>query len=157
MMTRNLLVLINAHSAELILYYGGCIVIIAAVIIVMAILKNKTKKELRPATVKKSCIKAKVVAEKVLADKKNLKVLAGARLLKLNKYVANAFWYAFQIADTKKDIVFEGISATLDGLSSQLVKEANNGYITEEEYEAQIRNAIDVLNSVVEKIKALEA
>lgn len=153
----NLLVLINAHRAELILYYGGCLAVIVAVLIAMAILKNKTKKELRPATVKKSCVKAKVIAEKVLADKKNLKVLGGARLLKLNKYVANAFWYAFQIADTKKDLVFEGISGTLDSLSSQLVKEANNGYISEEEYETQIRSAIDVLNSVIEKINSLDA
>ena len=150
------MLLMSTRMADALLHYGICLLVILIALSVMAVLKNKTKKELRPATVKKSCVKAKVIAEKVLADKKNLKVLAGARLLKLNKYVANSFWYAFQIADTKKNLVFEGISSTLDSLSSQLVKEANNGYITEEEYEAQVRNAIDVLNSVVEKINSLE-
>ena len=151
------LLLMSTRTADTLLHYGVCALVILIALIAMGIMKNKTKKELRPAMVKKSCVKAKVVAERVLADKKNIKVLAGTRLLKLNKYVANAFWYAFQIADTKKDLVFEGIASKLDALSSQLVKEANNGYISEEEYETLVRNAIDVLNSAVEKINSLDA
>ena len=150
------MLLMSTRTADALLHYGICVLVILIALIVMGIIKNKTKKELRPATVKKSCVKAKVVAENVLADKKNLKVLAGTRLLKLNKYVANAFWYAFQIADTKKDLVFEGLASKLDALSFELVKEANNGYITEEEYETQVRNAINVLDSVIEKINSLE-
>lgn len=151
------ILLMSTRTADALLHYGICVLVILIALIVMGIMKDKTKKELRPATVKKSCVKAKVVAEKVLADKKNLKVLAGTRLLKLNKYVANAFWYAFQIADTKKDLVFEGLASKLDALSLELVKEANNGYITEEEYETLVRKAIEVLDSVIEKINALNA
>lgn len=151
------MLLMSTRTADALLHYGVCVLVILIALIVMGIMKNKTKKELRPDTVKKSCVKAKVVAEKVLADKKNLKVLAGTRLLKLNKYVANAFWYAFQIADTKKDIVFEGLASKLDALSSELVKEANNGYITEEEYEMHVRKAIEVLDSVIVKINSLAA
>ena len=151
------MLLMSTRTADALLHYGVCVLVILIALIVMGIMKNKTKKELRPDTVKKSCVKAKVVAEKVLADKKNLKVLAGTRLLKLNKYVANAFWYAFQIADTKKDLVFEGLASKLDALSSELVKEANNGYITEEEYEMNVRKAIEVLDSVIVKINSLAA
>lgn len=149
------MLLISAAAAKNCLYYGGCILVIIVALIVMGAMKSKTKKELRPATVKKSCVKAKVVAEKILADNKNVKVLAGARLLQLNKYVASAFWYAFQIADVKKDLVFEGIASSLDALSSELVKEANNGYMSEEEYETHVRNAIGVLNANIEKINSL--
>ena len=151
------MLLMSTRTADALLHYGVCVLVILIALIVMGIMKNKTKKELRPDTVKKSCVKAKVVAEKVLADKKNLKVLAGTRLLKLNKYVANAFWYAFQIADTKKDLVFEGLASKLDALSSELVKEANNGYITEEEYEMHVKKAIEVLDSVIVKINSLAA
>jgi hypothetical protein len=136
------------------LYYGACIAVILVALIVMAIIKNKTKKEMRPAFVKKSCVNAKVVAEKILGEK-SIKMLAATKLLHLNKYVANAFWLAFQIGDVKKDIVFEGIANTLDKLSSELVKESNNGYISKEEFESCIKNAIDVLNGVIEKIDSL--
>lgn len=149
------LLLMSEKMADALLHYGVCTIIILIALIIMGIMKNKTKKELRASTVKKSCVKAKVVAEKALAEKNNLKVLAGTRLLKVNKYVASAFWYAFQIADTKKDIVFEGIASSLDALSSKLVKEANNGYISEEEYESYVRNAITVLDTAIAKIDAL--
>ncbi|MBQ8429456.1 MAG: hypothetical protein IJX30_05120 [Clostridia bacterium] len=149
------LLLVSDNFAKNCLYYGACIAIIIAALIIMGAMKSKTKKEMRPASVKKACVKAKVCAEKILAEK-SVKMLAGTKLLRLNKYVANAFWLAFQIAENRKDIVFEGIAGTLDGLSSTLVKESNNGYLSQEEFETCVRGAIETLNVVIEKIAALE-
>lgn len=152
MMTNVLL--ISANAAKNCLYYGSCALIIIVALIVMGIMKSKTKKEMRPITVKKACQKAKDYAEKILSEK-SVKMLAGTKLLRLNKYVAHAFWLAFQIADTKKDIVFEGIAGSLDKLSSALVKESNNGYISEEEFETCVQGAVGVLESAIEKIDGL--
>ena len=150
----NLLLAISENVAKNCLYYGACVAIIIAALIIMGAMKSKTKKEMSPESVKKACVKAKVCAEKILAEKA-IKMLAGTKLLRLNKHVANAFWLAFQIADNKKDIVFEGIAGTLDGLSSTLVKESNNGYLSEEEFNACVRGAIDTLNGVIEKVGCL--
>ena len=147
--------LVSANVAKICLYYGGCALVILLVLIIMALMKGKTKSEMRLETIRKSCVKAKVVAEQILSDKGNVKVLAGSRLLYLKKFVANAFWYAFQIADSKKDIVCEGIANTLDALSTELVKESGNGYITEEEFEALVKRSIDTLGDIVERINGL--
>ncbi len=146
--------LISENFVKNCLYYGGCLAIILVALIVMGALKSKTKKEMRSATVKKSCVKAKVVAEKLLADgnKKSTMFLASSKLLHLNKYVADAFWYAFQIADTKKDLFFDGVAGKLDALSTELVKESNNGYISEEEYEDIVRKVLIVLEDVIARI-----
>lgn len=150
----NLLLAISENVAKNCLYYGACVAIIIAALIVMGAMKSKTKKEMRPEAVKKACVKAKVCADKILAEK-SVKMLAAARLLRLNKHVANAFWLAFQIADNKKDIVFEGIAGTLDGLSSTLVKESNNGYLSEEEFNSCVMVVLNTLNGVIEKVDSL--
>ncbi len=145
--------LISATLVQNCLYYGGCGLIILTTLVVMGIMKSKTKKEMRASSVKKSCVKAKTVAEKILQEKRSAKFLAGSKLAYLNKFVEEAFWLAFQIADTKKDLFFEGVAGTLDGLSSELAREANNGYLSQEEYEKTVKDAIAILQGVIAKVE----
>ena len=73
--------LISAADAKLILSYGICLVIILLALIVMAALKRNTQKEMRPESVKKSCLKAKKYAEGLLEQNKGEQLLLGATKL----------------------------------------------------------------------------
>ena len=73
----------------------------------------------------------------------------------MSAYIADAAWYAFQIVNAKKDIVFEGIANGLDALSSELATEAENGYVPANEYEAHVEKAIAELQSTVEKLDTI--
>lgn len=148
--------LISATDARLILSYGLCAAIIAAALIIIAALKRHTKKQMRPEAVKKSCVKAKKYAAGLLVQHKGTQMLLGAtKLAKLNAYISEAAWLAFQIVEAKKDIVFEGIAGTLDGLATEVSKESENGYIPAEEYEADVKKAIAGLDGVIAKIDTL--
>lgn len=150
--------LMSSEGIRLCLEYGLCLVIIVVALIAIGFLKRRTKKEMRAETVKKSCLKAKAYAEEILNDgeHKGAHMLLGStRLAHLSAHVSDAAWYAFQIVNVKKDIVFEGIANALDVLASELATEAENGYIPVKEYEACIKKAIAELNSAVAKLDTL--
>lgn len=145
--------LISAADAKLILAYGICLVIILLALIVMAALKRNTQKEMRPESVKKSCLKAKKYAEGLLEQNKGEQLLLGAtKFMRLDGYISDAAWLAYQIVEVKKDIVFEGIANTLDGLATSVSKESENGYIPKAEYEADVKEVIAVLDGIIAKL-----
>ena len=148
----------SPEGIRLCMYYGVCAALIVVGLIVIAARKRKQKKQLRAETVKKYCLKAKAHAEKSLAlqEHKNIQAMFGStKLLALSNHVAEAAWYAFQIAETKGEIVFSGIANELDSLASSLAKESEMGYIPAAEFEKQTRKAIDGLNATLEKLNAL--
>ena len=79
-------------------------------------------------------------------------ILASPKLSRLSSQVANAAWYAFQIVDAKKDIVFEGIANEIDKLATELSTESEDGYIPVEEYKEYLEKTVTGLESIVEKI-----
>lgn len=149
-----LLLTLSSESAKLLLQYGIYAAIILVGILCIMLVKRKTKNELKAECVKKRCAKAKKYAFSVLKkDRKSSHlVLASTKLLKLNNYVANAAWSAYQIADVKKDIVFEGIADSLNTLAITLMKESEDGYIPYTELEAEVNAAIKDLDTIVAKI-----
>lgn len=149
---------ITPEVAKLCLYYGGCLAAVVVALVVIGCIKRKTKKEMRAETVKNSCIKAKEYAEEVLnsGENKGTHILLGStKLAYLSNKIADAAWYAFQIAQVKKDILFEGIANGLDALSSELFIESEDGYIPAETYRDYIQKAIDGLNAAIVKLDAL--
>ena len=150
--------LMSSEAIRLLLEYGLCLIIIVSALIAIGFVKRKTKKEMRAETVKKSCLKAVKYAEEILNDgehKSTHMLLGSTKLAHLSAYIADAAWYAFQIVNAKKDIVFEGIANGLDALSSELATEAENGYVPANEYEAHVEKAIAELQSTVEKLDTI--
>lgn len=150
--------LMSSEGIRLCLEYALCLLIIVAALIAIAFMKRKTKKEMRAETVKESCVKALKYAESILGDgeHKNTHILLGStKLAHLSAHIADAAWYAFQIVQAKKDIVFEGIANGLDTLASELATESENGYIPAGEYETYVKKAIKELTSTVEKLDTL--
>ncbi len=145
----------SAEVMRLVLYYGICFGVILLALIVLALLKHKTKREMRAETIKKRCEKARAYAQRLLDDKKRAVLLGATKLMKLDSLVEEAAWLAFQSFDRKKDIRFEGIANGLDGLATAISEESGNGYISTAEYEATLRNAIAALDDAVEKLNAL--
>lgn len=149
--------LIAAKTAKLLLAYGAYAAVILVALLLIGTSRRKTKKEMRPQTVKSRCVKAKKYAEKILSSPYNgaNTLLGASKLLRLNGYVSDAAWLAFQIVGAKKDIIFEGIANALDGLATRLVKESSDGYVPAEEFEADVKNAIESLDSTIEKLDAI--
>ncbi len=147
--------LVAVSTLKLLLYYGVCFGTIFLVMIIIAIMKHKTKREMRAETIKKSCAKAKKYAQKLLDDKERIKLLGTTKLLKLTGFVEESAWLAFQAFEGKKDIVFEGLAGKLDGLANTLTEAASGGYIGTEDYEEQLRGTIDTLNTVIAKLDEL--
>lgn len=150
---------ISAEAAKLVLAYGVCAAIILAALILMGCMKRRTERQMRPASVKKACVKAKKFAEKSLQQHEKAKRLLGApRLYRLSALVADAVWLAFQIAENKRDILFDGIANGLDGLATSLATESEQGYLSTEEYETSIQAAIERLDTTIAKLeKMIEA
>ena len=88
---------------------------------------NPAKKE---AKISQSRLKAKKYAEEILDDGRHKgahMLLGSTKLAHLSGYIADAAWYAFQIVNAKKDIVFEGIANALDVLASDISTASENG------------------------------
>lgn len=150
--------LMSSEGIRLCLEYGLCLLIIVVALIAIGFLKRKTKKEMRAETVKASCLKAIKYAQSVLDDgehKGTHMLLGSTKLAHLSAYIADAAWYAFQIVQAKKDIVFEGIASGLDTLASELATESENGYIPANEYEAWVKKAIAELQAAVAKLDTI--
>ena len=159
-MTSGFLSVITPEVAKLCLYYGACFLVIVVGLIALGCIRRKTKKEMRAVTVKNSCQKAKAYAEEILnsGEHKGTHALLGStKLAHLSNRVADASWFAFQIVQMRKDILFEGIANDLDALASELTQEAQNGYIPAEEYESCIRQAIHRLDAAMKKLDELSA
>ena len=134
--------------------------IIVIALLAIAFLRRKTKKEMRAETVKKSCLKAKEYAEDIFGDVKHKGthiLLGSTRLGHLSGLITDASWYAFQIVNVKRDIVFEGIANSLDVLASELTTVAEDGYIPAGEYQACVKRAIGELELTITKLDAMIA
>ncbi len=152
-MISGLLLSLSATTAKLLLAYGTCVVIILAALIFMGFMKRHTKRQMRPVSVKKACVKAKKYAEESLEQHSGAKKLLGAtKLHRLSVLVAEAAWLSYQIVENKRDILFDGIAGGLDGLATSLEKESAQGYLPEEEYESTIKGAIALLDGTIEKL-----
>lgn len=149
----DLLLALSGENARLLLAYGACAAIIFAALIAMAFMKRQTKRQMRPVTVKKACVKAKKYAEESLSQNKNATKLLGAtKLLRLSVLVSDGAWLAYQIVENKRDILFDGIAGSLDGLATSLARDSEQGYLPDEEYEASVKAAIESLNATIAKL-----
>lgn len=138
---------------ELFLYYGVCVAIVFFVAVCIILLKLKTKREMRISTVRKHCVKARDYAESLLAEEKKKAGFAGSvRLMKLDSQIKEAAWLAFQIFEEKRDIAFKDITNMLDTLASTLAEEFSIVYVSGEDYQTDIQNAQEVLESVIVKL-----
>ena len=152
-----LLLAISAKAAKLILSYGICFAIILFGLILLALFKHRTKKEMRPQTIKACCQKAKKYAETLMAgrEKRGALLLASTKGMKLTAMVEEAAWLAFQVVEAKKDLVYEGLAGSLDGLATKLGNDFMQGYISAEEYERDLQTAINGLDAAVLKLNTL--
>lgn len=152
-----LLLSMSAKAARLILSYGICLVIILLGLILLAALKHKTKKEMRPQTIKACCQKAKKYAETLMTGrlKKGALLLVSTKGMKLTGMIEEAAWLAFQVVEAKKDLVYEGIANSLDGLATQLGNEFMQGYVSAEEYERDLQIAVNGLDAAICKLNTL--
>ncbi len=138
---------------EIFLYYGCCLAILLFVSVCIVLLKLKTKKEMRIPAVRKSCVKAKNYAEKLLAEEqKKAGFLGSMRLMKLDSRVKQAAWLAFQIFEGKRDIVFKDIANTLDTLATTLADELSIIYVSGEDYQTSVQNAVEILEEMIAKL-----
>lgn len=152
----NGLLAISSKGIDLILYYGGCALLFLLAIALFFVLKQKRKKDLKLSTLKKSCLKAKKYAEKLLHTKnEKISLLASSRLLRLSGMVEDATWYAYEISESKKDVSVEEIFKKLDSLASELVNESEDGYIPTAEYLADLERANVCLKEVLEELNTL--
>ncbi len=151
------LLIASAEIMKLLLYYGICAGAILLVCIVMALLKYKTKKEMRASGVKKHCVKTRACAQEWLENDERAGILAPAKLAKLNGLVEELAWLAFQIFEEKKDLAFEKIAGALDGLATDLAKESANGYVTDEAYKNSLQATIRTLDGVIAKLDGIIA
>ena len=139
------------------LLYGAIIVV---GLILLAATRRKTKKEVTSGWVKNRCERAKKYAVKLIAEgeKSGLSVWLGStKLMKLNDKLTDAAWAAYQIVEVKKDVVFEGIALTLDKLADGLSQETQNGYVSAEDFEKDVKKIIEGLDKAIEKIQKTAA
>lgn len=149
--------LISSAAAKLILHYGVCFAIILITVLALGFRKRRTKKELRFEFVKKQIVKSKTCAEKLLATKNKVPFLGSTKLLKLAASVEEATWYALQVVEVKKEMLFDGVANSLDALATRLVNTASEGYVSMQEFEESVTEAIRALDSAIEKVNAIIA
>ena len=138
--------------------YGLCLIVVLIAVIGIGFLKRRTKREMRAETVKKSCMKAKKYAEEILNEgehKGTYMLLGSTKLGHLSACVADAAWYAFQIVNVKRDIVYEEIASLLDSMATELSTQSENGYIPVGEYRTCVEKTIARLDVVMEKLDVL--
>lgn len=146
----------SAEGIMLAVYYGVCALVIIVALIITASLKRKQKKELSGEAVKKHCLKAKKIAEEMLDDGNGTNLLLGStKLLNLSKSVANASWYAFQIYEEKRDLLFEGIANSLDSISSELSADSEMGFVPKEAYLEDVKKTIEALDAAIAKVDSV--
>lgn len=152
--------LIAGETIQLLLEYGIYALIIIAALVVMGIIKRNIKEEMKPESVKRACQKAKTYAEG-LAKESETKVpsavLAATKLNKLKALVEEAAWLGYQIVESKKDIVIEGVAGSLDKLASSLDKVAEDGYVKGEAYVATLKDTIAGVDGAIAKLDKLLA
>lgn len=152
--------LITAQHLGVVLEYAVCFLIVIGALLALGFLRRRTKKEMRAEAVRKSCLKAKAYAEEILGDVKNkgaYMLLGSTKLGHLSGLIADACWYAYQIVNARRDIVFEGIATSLDTLASAISVESDDGYIPINEYQAYVKKAIGELEVVIEKLDGIIA
>ncbi len=140
------------------LEYALCFVIVVASIFCIALFKRRTKREMRAERVKESCIKAKKLAEEMVSDGKNkgtYMLLASTKLSHLSSLVADAAWYAYQIVNGKRNILYEGIATGLDVLATEISTASEDGYIPVKDYRACVEKAVNVLDATIAKIDSM--
>lgn len=150
--------LISSEGARLLLQYGGYLLVIVVGFVLIALVKRKAKKELTPEWVKSRCEKAQAYANKIISagERKGAFLLLGStKLIKLNSLITDAVWSAYQVAEKKKDLAFEGIANTLDALATDLVQEAENGYVPVEDFERDVQAILDGLAKAIDKLNAI--
>ena len=150
--------LISSETVKLLIQYGVYVAIIIVGTIAIGVCKSRAKRQLKPQSVKAACVKAKKFAEKAQGlDEAKLLLLGTSRLLKVKNKVEDAAWAAFQVVEAKKDIIFEGISGTLEGAANNLMKEVDSGFIAKTEYDNVLKGTISTLDEVIAKLdKMLE-
>ena len=149
--------LITSAGAKLILHYGVCFAIILVAVLALGFRKRRTRKELRFDFVKKQIVKSKTCAEKLLATKQKVPFLGSTKLLKLAASVEESTWYVLQVVEVKKEMLFDGVANSLDALATKLVNTASEGYVSMQEFEESVTNAIQVLDTAIEKVNAIIA
>lgn len=157
-MLYGLLTDVAVETLLLCLEYVICLIIIVVALLGMALFKRRTKKQMRAETVKKSCEKAKKAAEEMLDDGKNkgaYVLLAASKLAHLSLLVADAAWYAFQIVSAKKNILYEGIANSLDGVATELANASEEGYISVKDYQACLEKTIQTLDLAMAKLDSM--
>ena len=82
-------------------------------------------------------------------------MLGSTKLIKLNSLITDAVWSAYQVAEKKKDLAFEGIANTLDALATDLVQEAENGYVPVEDFERDVQAILDGLAKAIDKLNTI--
>ncbi len=150
--------LMAASTVMLCLEYVLCFALIIVSIIGIALLKRRTKKEMRAETVKGSCEKAKKYAEEMLDDGKNkgtYMLLAASKLSHLSGLISDAAWYAFQIVQGKRNILYEGIANELDVLASEIATASEDGYILWKDYQTCAQKAIKALDGAIAKLNTM--
>lgn len=145
--------LIAAATVEMIVGYSICGAIIVVGLIAIGVVKGRTKRQMRPQSIKCVCLKAKKYATEISGiEEKSMLLLALPKIRKLKNLVVNASWRAFQAAEAKKDLFFEGISDSLDATANYLVKASETGYMSKAEYDEAIAHTISTLDAAVEKL-----
>ncbi len=150
--------LISSQSAKLLLQYSGYLFVILMSLTLLALIKRKSKRELTPEWVKTRCEKAQDYANKIMSTGENkgaFLLLGSTKLMKLNSLLTDAVWSAYQVAEKKKDLVFEGIASSLDTLANELVQETENGYVPVEDFERDVRAILDGLAKAIDKLNAI--
>jgi hypothetical protein len=147
--------LISSAAAKMILHYGVCLALILVAVLALGFSKRRTKKEVRFDFVKKQIEKSKACAEKLLATKHKVPILGSTKLLKLAASVEEATWYALQVVEIKKEMLFEGVANSLDSLATKLVNTASEGYVSLQDFEENVTEAIQTLDGAIEKVNAI--
>lgn len=149
--------LISSAAAKMILHYGICFAIIFVAVLLLGLRKRRTRKELRFEFVKKQIVKSKTCAEKLLAAKHKVPFLGSTKLLKLAASVEEATWYVLQVVEVKKEMLFDGVANSLDALATKLVNTASEGYVSMQDFEESVSEAIKTLDGAIEKVSSIIA
>ena len=152
--------LIAGETIQLLLEYGIYALIIIAALVIIGIIKRNVKEEMKPESVKKACQKAKTYAEGLAKEsetKMPTAVLAATKLNKLKALVEEAAWLGYQIVESKKDIVIEGVAGALDKQASSLDKTAEDGYVKGEAYVVALNDTVASIDGAMAKLDKLLA
>ncbi len=152
--------LISSETIQLLLQYGIYAAVIVVALVVISIIKHNVKAEMKPEVVQKACEKAKTYAENLIKESETkvpTAVLAATKLNKLRTLVEEAAWLGYQIVESKKDIVIEGVAGALDKEASALDKTAEDGYVKAEHYKTALNSALVCVEGAISKLQVLIA